>query len=68
MDVNPIVSTLIIMSGIYSCLCFFPKTGKVLFPILYAADDTQQQRRSLLITGFFIIVFGFYTFFKPIFA
>jgi hypothetical protein len=68
MDVNPIVSVLIILSGVYSCLCFFPKTGKILFPILYAADENMQQRRSLLVTGIFIVIFGFYSlFFKPIF-
>ncbi len=70
MDINAVLSITIIISGLYSILCFPAVTGKVLFPSLYLDDiDTRTlQRFSLLLTGVLMLVSGIYSLFiTPVF-
>jgi hypothetical protein len=68
MDVNAFLSLTTMLSGLYSCLCFFPKTGKVLFPSLYDDGGGALQRYSMLIVGAFIGLAGAYgVWVEPIF-
>jgi hypothetical protein len=68
MDTNFILSITMVVSGMYSCLCFVPKIGRFLFPSLYAEGASVFQRYSLLLTGILVVTFGFYSLLaKPIF-
>jgi hypothetical protein len=68
MDSNLILSITMMASGIYSCLCFVPQTGKFLFPSLYAEGASVFQRYSLLLTGTLVVTFACYSLLvKPIF-
>jgi hypothetical protein len=61
MDANTILSLCILVAGIYGVLCFFPSTGKHLFPSVYLEEGGRNARRyAILFTGFFCSLSGVY--------
>ena len=70
MNANIILSTCILISGIYSVLAFFPSTGKHLFPSVYLEENGRNPRRyAILFTGIFCSIAGFYgLFIQPLFT
>jgi hypothetical protein len=69
MDANIILSTCILVGGIYGVFSFFPTTGKHLFPSVYLEQDGRSARRyAILFTGVFCTLAGGYGLFvQPIF-
>lgn len=60
MDANTILSLCILIAGIYGVFCFFPATGKHLFPSVYLEEDGRNPRRyAILFTGFFVALQAF---------
>ena len=61
MDANTILSTCIVVGGIYGILSFFPATGKHLFPSVYLEQNGHSARRyAILFTGVFCAIAGGY--------
>jgi hypothetical protein len=61
MDANTLLSTCILVGGIYGIFSFYPATGKHLFPSVYLEQDGRSARRyAILFTGIFCTAAGFY--------
>ncbi|MFT6103304.1 MAG: hypothetical protein ACJATV_001011 [Granulosicoccus sp.] len=61
MDANTILSTCILVGGIYGIFSFLPATGKHLFPSVYTEQNGHNIRRyAILFTGIFCAVAGSY--------
>ena len=69
MDTNNILSTCILLAGIYGVFSFIPSAGKHLFPSVYLEEDGRNPRRyAILFTGIFCSIAGIYgLFFEPLF-
>lgn len=55
MDSNIVISVLMIFSGIYTCLCAIPKTGRRLIPEVYKNGYSIYFRCFSLFTGVYVV-------------
>jgi hypothetical protein len=61
MDANTMLSTCILVGGIYGIFSFLPATGKHLFPSVYIEQNGHSARRyAILFTGIFCAIAGGY--------
>jgi hypothetical protein len=69
MNANLILSTCILIFGLYGIASFLPAVGKHLFPSVYHEEKPNPLRRyAILFTGVFCSIAGFYgLFIHPLF-
>jgi len=68
-NIDFVISLMVIASGIFSIFCYFPKFGKLLVPNLHLKCAPKAQLVAILITGILVIFVALYSIFvNPIFA
>lgn len=59
MDINIVMSVMLLISSLFSILCYFPNPGKFLFPKLHEENSNKFQKNAIFLQVFLEFVFQF---------
>ncbi|MDR9829026.1 hypothetical protein RCJ22_25895, partial [Vibrio sp. FNV 38] len=63
MNIDLVISLMVIVSGGFSIFCYFPKFGKILVPNLHQNGASKLQLQTILITGILGVSIALYSIF-----